>query len=362
MKNRETECLPLADQPETHDPFDTVGPAPPLRAESFTPRLTFKVDEPWDQWGWAQPTEFLTCPLYSAQKRDRTLLIQERLNTNTNVHLVVTGESLFQYDGDVFALTVHKGRAGAPVTFRLRDFVVELRGAGKVKMGSRIKKKSLRVDAVEETPILPAALPTSRRKARPVDAVGGTAILPAVQSIARLTGFMLDFLVKDEDTGEVEYGYSGCLFDAATVLIDGEQVPVNDDIARRPDVSQLIFSITLNPALSVLFEKNRRTYLNPAMRGAFSTSPLVLWLYGFLRARSSPWDLPLSYYREKSGATSKPGEFRRLMKVARKRLKQAKIIYSSRMVEGRLHFDMKKPEKLVTSGRRPRTAKKTSAA
>ena len=339
MKDRETECIPLADQPETHDPFDTADPTPPLRAESFTPRLTFKVDEPWDQWGWAQPTEFLTCPLYSAQKRDRTLLIQERLNTNTNVHLVVTGESLFQYDGDVFALTVHKGRAGAPVTFRLRDFVVELRGAGKVKMGSRIKKKSLRVDAVEETPIL-----------------------PAVQSIARLTGFMLDFLVKDEDTGEVEYGYSGCLFDAATVLIDGEQVPVNDDIARRPDVSQLIFSITLNPALSVLFEKNRRTYLNPAMRGAFSTSPLVLWLYGFLRARSSPWDLPLSYYREKSGATSKPGEFRRLMKVARKRLKQAKIIYSSRMVEGRLHFDMKKLEKLVTSGRRPRTAKKTSAA
>jgi hypothetical protein len=360
MKNIETEHSPLAERMETLDSFEPVDGSQIGLNEEVGPRLTFRVDEPWDQWGWAQPTEFLVCSLYSAQKRDRTLLIQERLNTNTNVHLVVTGESLFQYDGDVFALAVHKGRAGDPVTFRLRDFVVELRGAGKVKMGSRKRKKALPADAVENTAILPAVQPSSRRKSRPIDSVGGTAILPAVQSIARLTGFMVDFQVKDDDTGEIAYGYSGCLFDAATVLIDGEQVPVNDDIARRPDVSRLIFTVILNPTLSVLFQKTRRTYLNPALRGAFCTSPLVAWLYGFLRARSSPWDLPLSYYREKSGATSKPGEFTRLMKVARKRLRQAKIIYSSRMVEGRLHFDTKKPEKLVTSGRRPSIAKKAS--
>jgi hypothetical protein len=49
-----------------------------------------------------------------------------------------------------------------------------------------------------------------------------------------------------------------------------------------------------------------------------------------------------------------------MMTVARKRLSQSKAIYSSRMVKGRLHFDMQKP--LVTKKAARAAAKAAKAA
>jgi hypothetical protein len=301
---------------------DWEGPADEfLSAPTAVPTFMFRGHDPKGAWRWAAPKEFLTGALLRAQKRGREFLINEAIPTNSNVRLVVTGESLFQYDGCVFMLVAHEGRNGDPISFRIRDFVVELRGEGK---GKKTR----------------GAAPAGR----PIDSVGGASLVSVLQSIIRLTGFHVDLSVYDK-AGSLEYGYRGNLIDEATISIDGVRTPLNDDLAARPDISEMVLHVTLNPKMSSLFEKTRCVFFIPSMRRKFSTSPLTLWLYGFVRANSQPFDLPLSYFREKSGSTSEPAEFSRLMTQARKRLRAAKVIYSSRMDEGRLHFVRKKPVK-----------------
>jgi hypothetical protein len=282
-------------------------------ASTSTAAPRFKVAEPWGADSWAIPREFATGALFSAQKRGRTFLINEKINTNDNVVLHGTGESLLQYDLDVFACIVHQGRDGDPISFRLRDFIVDLRGAGK---GPR----------------------SGADQARPTDSVGGASVVAALNSIARLTDFEIALTVKKN--GAVDYSYVGRLVDTSTVVIDGISVAINDETARLKGLSDLVVSITLNPEMAVLFEKRRRVYLNRKTRSSFSKSPLVLWLYAFLRSHRNPFDLPLEYFLEKCGSASKKAEFSRMMTVARKRLRKGKVIYSSKMVKGKLHFQM----------------------
>ena len=288
----------------------------------------FTDHDPHGAWRWAMPKEFLTGALWRAQKRGREFLTHEVITTNGNVRLIGTGESVLQYDGDVFMLVAHKGRNGSPISFRLRDFVVELRGEGK---GKKTRGS-----------------PPTRR---PIDSVGGASLVSVLQSIIRLTGFHVNLNVTNR-AGSFEYGYNGNLIDEAAIYFNGVRTPLNDDLAARPDISEMVLHVTLNPNMSSLFEKKRCVFFIPSMRRRFSASPLTLWLYGFVRANSKPFDLPLSYFREKSGSTSEPAEFSRLMTRARKRLRAAKLIYSSRMDRGRLHFVMKKPDKLIAAGRR----------
>jgi len=281
----------------------------------------FKVAEPWGPDSWAIPREFATGALFSAQKRGRTFLVNEKINTNDNVVLHGTGESLLQYDLDVFACIVHQGRAGDPISFRLRDFIVDLRGAGK---GPR----------------------SGADQSRPTDSVGGASVVSALNSIARMADFEIALTVNKN--GDFDYSYNGRLIDAATVVIEGVPVSINDETARLKGLSDLVVSITLNPEMAVLFEKRRRVYLNPKTRSGFSKSPLVLWLYAFLRSHRNPFDLPLEYFLEKCGSASKKAEFNRMMGIARKRLRKGKVIYSSKMVKGKLHFQMEPPTKKDT--------------
>jgi hypothetical protein len=285
------------------------------------PCFRFTGHDPSGAWRWAMPKEFLTGALWRAQKRGREFIVSEVITTNTNVRLIGTGECVFQYDGDVFMLIAHKGRNGDSISFRLRDFVVELRGEGKGKKARG-----------------------SVATGRPIDSVGGASLVSVLQSIIRLTGFHVNLSVENK-AGSFEYGYIGNLIDEAAIFVDGVRTPLNDDLAARPDISDMVLHVAINPKMSSLFEKKRCVFFIPSMRRKFSTSPLTLWLYGFVRANSKPFDLPLSYFREKSGSISEPAEFSRLMTQARKRLRAAKLIYSSRMDEGRLHFVMKKPAK-----------------
>jgi hypothetical protein len=80
----------------------------------------------WHAWGRAAPKEWLTGAMFAAQKRDRVFMVNEKLVTNKNVSIVATGESLFQYDLDVFMLVAHQGRKGDRISFCIRDFVRDL--------------------------------------------------------------------------------------------------------------------------------------------------------------------------------------------------------------------------------------------
>jgi hypothetical protein len=298
-----------------------------LQAQSAPPR--FRAPIPWDQWGRAVPKEFLLCSLFTAQKRDRLLMLKETITTNSNVSMVVTGVSLFQYDLDVFLLTVHHGRHGDSIRFSIRDFVGDLH-----QKPQRRKKKPRKLG-------MPA---------RAINSVGGKSMLSALESIMRLADFTIDLRVNNRE-GTFEYEYCGRLIDTATMTIDGVDVPLNDDIANHPGLSDAVVEVTLDPTLAVLFEKGRYTFIAPSARCRLGSSPLALWLYGFVTAVGAPFDLPLSYYKRASGTSSKPGEFKRLMVAARKRLRQEKIVYSSRMVKGRLRFCMERPEKLHARNR-----------
>jgi hypothetical protein len=319
MKNHQP-ASPRAVANEDVDTWDEI-PDEMLSSSSSAPpqHFMFSGHDPGGAWRWACPKEFLTGALWRAQKRGRELLLGETITTNKNVVLIGTGESLFQYDNDVFMLVAHKGRNGGPISFRVRDFIVELRGEG--------KGKKTRGHAAA---------------GRPIDSVGGASAVSALRSIVRLANFHVNLSVKDK-MGSFAYGYIGKLIDEATISLDGQHMPLNDAMTTRSGVSEMVLHITLNPAMSALFEKKRCVFFIPSMRRKFSASPLALWMYGFVRANSRPIDLPLSYFREKSGSSSSPGEFRRLMKAARKRLRTSKLIYSSRMDQGRLHFVMKKP-------------------
>jgi hypothetical protein len=297
--------------------------------------LIFKVPEPWGADSWAIPREFTTGALFSAQKRGRRFVVNEKINTNDNVILHATGESLLQYDLDVFANIAHQGRAGQSISFRVRDFIVALRGAGK---GPR--------KGIEQR--------------GPIDSVGGASAVSALKSIARMSMFDISLVVMKRKA--VDYSYEGRLIDTATVVIDGTTLTVNDEIATRRDLSDLVVNITLNPQMAVLFEKGRRVYLNPKKRSSFSKSPLVLWLYAFIRSHGTPFDLPLEYYLEKCGSSSKSAEFRRMMTIARKRLQKGKVVYSSRMVKGKLHFEILKPVTTKRAAKAVSPAATTSTA
>jgi hypothetical protein len=300
----------------------------------------FRAPVPWDAWGLAGPKEFFTSALFAAQKRDRLLMVKETIATNSNVSMVVTGDSLFQYDLGVFLHTVHHGRNGESIRFGIRDFVGDLH-----QKPQRRKKR-------------PRKLGT---QARAINSVGGKSVLSALESIMRLADFTIDLRVNNRE-GTFEYGYCGRLIDKATMTIDGVDVPLNDNMANHPGLSDAVVEVTLDPKLAVLFEKGRYTFIAPSALCGLGSSPLALWLYGFVTAVSAPFDLPLSYYKRASGASSKPGEFKRLMIAARKRLRQEKIVYSSRMVKGRLRFCMEKPEILHARKRSPRIPRQVALA
>jgi hypothetical protein len=320
-------------------PLD-CGDVSTIESELPAPPPRFRAPIPWDQWGRAVPKELLPCSLFTAQKRDRLLMFKETIATNLNVSMVVTGVSLFQYDLDVFLLTVHHGRHGDSIRFSIRDFVGDLH-----QKPQRRKKR-------------PRKLGT---QARAINSVGGRSMLSALESIMRLADFTIDLRVNNREA-KFAYGYSGRLIDKATMTIDGVDVPLNDDIANHPGLSDAVVEVTLDPKLAVLFEKGRYTFIAPSTRCRLGSSPLALWLYGFVTAVGAPFDLPLSYYKRVSGASSKPGEFKRLMVAARKRLRQEKIVYSSRMVKGRLRFCMEKPEKLHARKRSPRIPRQVALA
>ena len=309
------------------------GDVSTIESELQAPPPRFRAPIPWDKWGRAAPKEFLTSPLFTAQKRDRVLMLKETIATNSNVSMVATGVSLFQYDLDVFLLTVHHGRYGDSIRFSIREFV------GDLHQKPQRRKRRLRKPGTQ---------------ARSINSVGGKSMLSALESIMRLADFAIDLCVNNREA-KFEYGYSGRLIDKATMTIGGVDVPLNDDIANHPGLSDAVVEVTLDPTLAVLFEQGRYTFIAPSTRCSLGSSPLALWLYGFVTAVGAPFDLPLPYYKRASGASGKPGEFKRLMVAARKRLRQEKIVYSSRMVKGRLRFCMEKPEKLHERKRSPKT-------
>jgi hypothetical protein len=273
----------------------------------------------WHAWGRAVPKEWLTGEMFAAQKRDRVLMISKKLITNSNVSIVATGESLFQYDVDVFMLVAHQGRKGEKISFRIRDFVQDLH-----EKPQRRKRRA----------------PEPGTKARSVNSVGGKSIISALESIMRLQGFSIEMRV--DRGGSFDYGYSGRLIDEAALTINGMIVPLNDEAMLRGQLADAVVDVTLDSKLATLFEKDRLTFISPSVRCKLGTSPLALWLYAFVEAVGRPFDLPLAYYLSHSGSSSRPGEFKRLMTNARNRVRHAKQIHSSRIAKGRLRIWVKK--------------------
>ncbi len=332
----------------------------------------------WHAWGRAVPKEWLTNAMFAAQKRDRVFMVNKKLVTNKNVSIVATGESLFQYDLDVFMLVVHQGRKGDRISFCIRDFVRDLHEKPQHRKRRAKRKQS---EPTEDTTAPGAPVPAGSvaaeqsltesdatrpapkpgKKARPINSVGGKSIISALQSILRLQGFSIEMRV--DRGGSFDYGYSGHLIDAAALTINGVSLPLDDHAALRDGLADAVVDITLDPKMATLFEEERLTFISPSVRCKLGASPLALWLYGFVEAVGKPFDLPLAYYKSHSGSSSKPGEFKRLMLKARDRVRRAKQIQSSRMTKGRLRFCVKADDapKPKTSTKRRKAIKMDDA-
>jgi hypothetical protein len=132
----------------------------------------------WHAWGRAVPKEWLTCPMFAAQKRDRVFMVNEKLDTNTNVSIVATGESLFQYDLDVLMLVLHQGRKGDRISFCMRDFVRDLheKPQHRKRRAKGNQSESTEVIAAADAPVpagsvaaeesLKGVMPAGRRRSR----------------------------------------------------------------------------------------------------------------------------------------------------------------------------------------------------
>jgi hypothetical protein len=270
-------------------------------------RETLRVDPRVSASALITPRELSLCDLWAARKRGRRALDKQVMATNKNTRLIVSGVSLCQFDHGVFMEVVRMSRALSPARGSVRAFVARLRPAPSFTAERRRERSPRR---------------------RPVQSSGSCSVDCVAAALERLNGCHIDLTVFKPDLDTVLYSFAGRLIDKLTF---------------SNERGALTFAASLDPAMSVLFEPKRFTYQDPKARSRFGHSPLALWLYGFVECHDLRMAYDVRYLHRISGSKSSDSEFPRLLRAAAAKLEKAKILYTSRIENGKLSMYRKKP-------------------
>jgi hypothetical protein len=255
---------------------------------------TFTVESPWHETDRAAPSELLRSAFFSPNRRANKLVLGERLATNKPTELIVWGDSLTQFDLDLWMACVHLARFGNPV----RVTVPQL-----LKVAGR--------------------------------SPGGTVDTRVRESLELLAGFSVRLIVnaKKRTSGmsvpNAAYAFSGHLMEH----LRWERGAGRWDFAN----------IVLHPNLAELFRPQRRTHIQARVRSQLGDRPLAQWMYAFLQTHRTVFPLPLSYYYKLSGAGSSLPDFRSRVKKAMTLLAAQALVQSASLRNDCLFVQRNKP-------------------
>jgi len=266
----------------------------PTNAGVVGPSDTFKVESPWQENERAAPSEFLRSALFSPNRRANRLIVGDQLATNKRRTIIVWGDSLTQFDLDLWMACVHLARFGNPV----RVTVPQL-----LKLACR--------------------------------SPGGTSEDRVHESLSLLGCFQLKLTVDPKPTKDgvcdsrCGYGYSGNLIEHLSWERNG---------GRRD-----IVNVVLKPSLAKLFRRDRRTLIPAITRSQLGDRPLAQWMYAFFRTHRVVLPLPVPYYHRLSGASSSLSDFRSRVRKAMTLLTNEALLHSVSLRGEVLYVQRKKP-------------------
>jgi hypothetical protein len=282
----------LADEPsDQQDHVDTPGNR---SSGGCTPPNTFAVESPWHETDRAAPSEFLRSELFSPNRRANQLLLNERLATNKSTDLIIWGDSLTQFDLDLWMACVHLARLGDPIRVTV-----------------------------------PQLLKVAGRSS------GGSADTRVRESLQLLSCFVARLIVRAKPRT------SGISLPNAAYTFSGRLI---EHIWWRPSTGRWEFAnIELHPNLAELFRPQRRTHISARVRSQLGDKPLAQWMYAFLRTHRTVFPLPLAYYQKLSGAGNSLSDFRSRVKKALTVLSEGAVIHSASLRKDRLFVQRNKP-------------------